>query len=654
MGLLTKGSALSWEETQRYRDYVKKHGILQFINLYKKLKERENDEFKWGDEIEYMLVHFDNEHKKAQLALVATEVLPKLMQPENEAIKKGEEDLLSALWRPEYGNFMIESAPGTPNTSDLECFSKVEDNMRVRRSEANAVMKEDDFVMTLTNFPRNGCPDFTFPASRCTPLDTKSFLRSLFFPDECVFPDHPRFMTMARNMVQRRGSKPVINVPIFVDKNTPQPFMDDLFGLDTTGNDLAQRAENHVYMDCGGFGAGCCCLQATFQARNTEEGRRLYDQLIPLCPILLAMTAAAPIYKGYLVQTDCRWGIESQSLDDRTEEERGLKPLQESRHVIPKARYGSVDSYLSDAGSLYNDVDLVVDEELLKIMLDAGVDVPLARHVAHLFIRDPVLILKENLHQDDEKDSDHFEGIQSSNWQSMRFKPPPPDSPIGCRVEFRPMEVQLTDFENAAFVIFIVLLTRVILTFDLNLLIPMSKVEENIKEAQKMDAVRNGQFYFRRDIFQENSPTTPPFYTKYFKFLKKEYSQMSINHIINGKKGHFPGLLPLIKDYLKSVELSVETHTKLRTYLRFIRRRASGELKTAARWMRDFVDQHPEYKHDSIVNDRVNYDLLSKCRDLASGQAFDPSLQLERAPPLQAEDSDEEDWSQVDVDQTEN
>lgn len=59
----------------------------------------------------------------------------------------------------------------------------------------------------------------------------------------------------------------------------------------------------------------------------------------------------------------------------------------------------------------------------------------------------------------------------------MRFKPPPLGQlEIGWRVEFRPMELQLTDTENAALVIFIVLLTRLILSFNLNLLIPMSKV----------------------------------------------------------------------------------------------------------------------------------------------------------------------------------
>ena len=58
----------------------------------------------------------------------------------------------------------------------------------------------------------------------------------------------------------------------------------------------------------------------------------------------------------------------------------------------------------------------------------------------------------------------------------MRFKIPPANSNIGWRVEFRPCEVQITDFENAAFGVFIVLLTRAILTFKLNMLIPISKV----------------------------------------------------------------------------------------------------------------------------------------------------------------------------------
>lgn len=78
---------------------------------------------------------------------------------------------------------------------------------------------------------------------------------------------------------------------------------------------------------------------------------------------------------------------------------------------------------------------------------------------------------------DDNESTDHFENLQSTNWQTMRFKPPPSKtSPIGWRVEFRSMEIQLTDFENAAFAIFVVLVTRAVLSFNTNFYIPISKV----------------------------------------------------------------------------------------------------------------------------------------------------------------------------------
>lgn len=38
-----------------------------------------------------------------------------------------------------------------------------------------------------------------------------------------------------------------------------------------------------------------------------------------------------------------------------------------------------------------------------------GVDDTLAKHIAYLFIRDPIVLYQEYLKQDDEKDTDHFE-----------------------------------------------------------------------------------------------------------------------------------------------------------------------------------------------------------------------------------------------------
>ena len=76
-----------------------------------------------------------------------------------------------------------------------------------------------------------------------------------------------------------------------------------------------------------------------------------------------------------------------------------------------------------------------------SIFFMLGIDEQLAKHVAHLFIRDPLAVYKEQLDISDEDEMDHFENINSTNWQTVRFKPPPPGSNIGWRVEMRPIEV---------------------------------------------------------------------------------------------------------------------------------------------------------------------------------------------------------------------
>lgn len=107
-------------------------------------------------------------------------------------------------------------------------------------------------------------------------------------------------------------------------------------------------------MDAMAFGMGCCCLQITFQAWNVNEARRVYDALVPVTPIMLALTAASPAFRGYLADVDARWDVIAASVDDRTEEERGLKvccaggfgmfpPLPSSGAVADRP-FGSYDS----------------------------------------------------------------------------------------------------------------------------------------------------------------------------------------------------------------------------------------------------------------------------------------------------------------------
>ena len=62
------------------------------------------------------------------------------------------------------------------------------------------------------------------------------------------------------------------------------------------------------------------------------------------------------------------------------------------------------------------------------------------------------------------------------------------------------MEVQTTDFENAAYTCLAVLLSRVILSFDLSLYMPLSLVDENFRRAHGRDAVRTQRFHFPRHV----------------------------------------------------------------------------------------------------------------------------------------------------------
>lgn len=51
MGLLTVGKPHSWDHAGKYREYVRRHGVVQFLNTYNRVKDITNDELLWGDEV---------------------------------------------------------------------------------------------------------------------------------------------------------------------------------------------------------------------------------------------------------------------------------------------------------------------------------------------------------------------------------------------------------------------------------------------------------------------------------------------------------------------------------------------------------------------------------------------------------------------------
>jgi len=615
---------MEWEDMAVWQKHVRKHGVQQFVRLYNKLKDERGRTLKWGDEVEYIIVKLDHAAKAARVSLRADELLGKLIVPEEkmkeEVADHGSSSVeLRSLWRPEYASYMVEGTPGEPYGGATNYFNTVEHNMRVRRKELEDLLEEDEICVSISAFPRLGCPGFTVPPT--APHPDTSFTRSLFWPSEATFLGHPRFARLSENIRKRRGEKVAINLPVFKDVNTPSPFTEDLAALGDDGSSAAAAKPDHVYMDAMGFGMGLCCLQLTFQAESMSEARELYDQLAPLCPIMLALTASSPAHRGILVDRDCRWDVISASVDDRTRVERGLEG--EGR-TIPKSRYDSIDSFLSACCNKwpgYNDLEVLYDPKIYQQLVEGGVDHLMAQHVAHLFIRDSVSLFTNKVDEEgkySEDDYDHFENIQSTNWQTMRFKPPPPGDAIGWRVEFRPCELQISDFENAAVCCFVVLLTRAILSFRWNLLMPISKIDENMKRAQERDAVINQRFWWRKDIFTACSDDTK----------EPVLEEMSVDEILNGIPGSdYQGLIALVRDYLRGQDdIEADTMCTLSNYWQLLSQRASGKLHTNAHWMRKFIREHASYKGDSLVPEEANYDLMVAINQIQSGTRKEPSL----------------------------
>ena len=121
-----------------------------------------------------------------------------------------------------------------------------------------------------------------------------------------------------------------------------------------------------------GFGMGSCCFQLTVGATNLNEACYKYDQYVALSPILLALTASSPFCKGKLSGHDVRFDVISQSVDDRTDDEKNVN----SKRYINKSRYGPSYSYISEnkiVQDFHNDYPkFPINEEYYKLLIANG------------------------------------------------------------------------------------------------------------------------------------------------------------------------------------------------------------------------------------------------------------------------------------------
>eukprot|EP01094_Clydonella_sp_ATCC50884_P029924 TRINITY_DN9560_c0_g1_i4.p2 TRINITY_DN9560_c0_g1~~TRINITY_DN9560_c0_g1_i4.p2 ORF type:complete len:130 (+),score=33.57 TRINITY_DN9560_c0_g1_i4:242-631(+) len=129
MGFLADGEAMKWAEASKHADYIRKHGIKQFLHLYRRLKSRCNDTFLWGDEVEYIVCKKDEDKKQVRLKLNAHEMLGELERLSTEA--QDECGRPQAHFLPEYGGVMLEATPRGPDGGTRGHYFSVGANKKV-------------------------------------------------------------------------------------------------------------------------------------------------------------------------------------------------------------------------------------------------------------------------------------------------------------------------------------------------------------------------------------------------------------------------------------------------------------------------------------------------------------------------------------------
>ena len=619
--LIIFGRVLEYDESKPFFKIIKDKFIEVVINALKSEKSCRYPLF--GFEFEFQKITIDNEKKHVYLDITA----------QDDILKSSKYNLHSEFQiSHEYGGWMIESIHNNPfNFNEIEKIPQTIINLYTYLNNKIGQNK----ILSLANFPLLGVGNYFIEQDYLKLINneeekdekeeikllleqikTNPYSKSIYTSD-MIINRHPRFAGLTKNIRTRRGSKVEIKVPIFKDINTNlnnEPF------------------PNFVHMDSMAFGMGCCSTQVTVGACSLNAATLLYDNLIPFTPIFLVMSSACPIFKGKITDYDNRWKIISDSVDDRTEDERNIN----SQNYIEKSRYGPVYSYISDSKYSYdfnNDYrKFPINKDYYNKLIENGISPKLSEHFCNLLVRDPLVIFSEKINIDDKNDMSHFENINSTNWNALRFKLPRSSDGDTCfKIEIRTLDLQISPYENTSMICMILLTYALILcSNEINFIIPISKVDENFKRAYKKDAINKEKFWWRIDCFKDEklleiNCTNCVRFRKEFKrdenltYEKDQNNikELTINEIFNGcEKYNYPGLIVY---YKKIMNFMFKTNN-MNNYIDFIEKRAKGEIWTDAKYIRNFVLNHEKYKKDSIVTDEINYDLIKHILLIQNGE----------------------------------
>jgi hypothetical protein len=76
-------------------------------------------------------------------------------------------------------------------------------------------------------------------------------------------------------------------------------------------------------------------------------------------------------------------------------------------------------------------------------------------------------------------------------------------------------------------------------------------------------------------------------------------------------KGDYKGIFHEIECRLEScIKVCSQVNALINELKKFILETVTGKRKTLATWMRDYVNNHPDYTHNSILSKKVMDDML--------------------------------------------
>jgi glutamate--cysteine ligase catalytic subunit len=499
MGFLAfQEKPVTYKELQAIKRRIKKDGILQILALLKNhekfnLKE---EELKYGFEVEVHVMNKTQDPENSKKHVYSLETNTAHMKTDKDPVFKTVD---------EYGLWMLEAIPKSPYKSFINGCGVYRDLQKMYPTLDNIVGPNSQ-VLYAPVYPKLGTQQYKHQNLKIGEKFIEGVTNNSSnsnYQDDSNINEHYRFRTLTENVANRRGEKPDIRIPLYKDQLTNM--------VEVLKH---EKRAGEIHLDAFSFGMGQNSLQITFGAEDMDQARWLYDQFHMLTSIMLALSATSSVFKGKLSDWDTRWKIIEMSTDCRNESER-------KDGAIAKGRYSTINQFISNDSrnkAKYNNEKPTINKGIKKFMkseakkMDSPIDKNLLNHFAYLWVRDPLVAFPSRLELDNNTDTDHFESIQSTNWNDVRFKPPPahdsnnPESStgkIGFRTEFRSMDSQLTAERSFLMVHSVQLFARMLAdkTFRLNFYIPMTLANENFERAHKRDAARTQKFWFRKNVF---------------------------------------------------------------------------------------------------------------------------------------------------------